>query len=76
MLRRAFELMTDRAGAVAELIVLENGKTLCDAKGEVAYAVEFFRTLPTGTVRERPARSVGRGAKDCRNLWTRSVTLY
>lgn len=54
MLRRAFELMTDRAGALAELIVLENGKTLCDAKGEVAYAVEFVRTLPTGTVRERP----------------------
>lgn len=43
MLRRAFELMTDRAGALAELIVLENGKTLCDAKGEVAYAVEFVR---------------------------------
>jgi len=43
ILRRCFELMTERADALAALISLENGKALRDAKGEVAYAAEFFR---------------------------------
>lgn len=43
ILRRCFELMTQRAESLAALISLENGKALRDARGEVAYAAEFFR---------------------------------
>ncbi|ANN67936.1 NAD-dependent succinate-semialdehyde dehydrogenase [Bordetella bronchialis] len=43
ILRRWFQLMTDHAEELATLISLENGKALPDARGEVAYAAEFFR---------------------------------
>jgi succinate-semialdehyde dehydrogenase / glutarate-semialdehyde dehydrogenase len=51
VLRRAFELMTDRADQLAELIVLENGKVLADARAEVRYAAEFFRWFAEEAVR-------------------------
>jgi succinate-semialdehyde dehydrogenase / glutarate-semialdehyde dehydrogenase len=51
ILRRAFELTVSRADALARLIVLENGKTLADARGEVAYAAEFFRWYAEEAVR-------------------------
>jgi succinate-semialdehyde dehydrogenase / glutarate-semialdehyde dehydrogenase len=51
VLRRAFELMTDRAEEFAELISRENGKALPDARGEVAYAAEFFRWYGEEAVR-------------------------
>lgn len=43
ILRRCFELITQRSESLARLISLENGKALRDARGEVAYAAEFFR---------------------------------
>jgi succinate-semialdehyde dehydrogenase/glutarate-semialdehyde dehydrogenase len=43
ILRRCFELISARAEELARLISLENGKALRDARGEVAYAAEFFR---------------------------------
>lgn len=43
ILRRCFELMIERSEMLATLISLENGKALRDARGEVAYAAEFFR---------------------------------
>ena len=43
ILRRCFELMNERSEDLAELISLENGKAIRDARGEVAYAAEFFR---------------------------------
>ena len=43
ILRRCFELMIERQEMLATLISLENGKALRDARGEVAYAAEFFR---------------------------------
>ncbi|MDQ0512515.1 NAD-dependent succinate-semialdehyde dehydrogenase [Ancylobacter amanitiformis] len=43
ILRRCFELMSARSEDLARLISLENGKALRDARGEVAYAAEFFR---------------------------------
>ena len=43
ILRRMFTRMTEEAEALAHLISLENGKALSDARGEVAYAAEFFR---------------------------------
>jgi succinate-semialdehyde dehydrogenase/glutarate-semialdehyde dehydrogenase len=51
VLRRAFELMTDRSEDLARLIVLENGKALPDARGEIAYAAEFFRWFSEEAVR-------------------------
>ncbi|GAA2700294.1 NAD-dependent succinate-semialdehyde dehydrogenase [Actinoplanes palleronii] len=51
VLRKAFELMTERAAELARLISLENGKALVDAKGEVTYAAEFFRWFAEEAVR-------------------------
>jgi len=53
ILRRCFELMTVRAEEFAVLIALENGKALRDARGEVAYAAEFFRWNAEEAVRIR-----------------------
>ncbi len=57
VLRRAFDLMTARAEDFAHLIAWENGKALPDARGEVAYAAEFFRWYSEEAV--RIAGSVG-----------------
>ncbi|MBO0821391.1 MAG: NAD-dependent succinate-semialdehyde dehydrogenase, partial [Nocardiopsaceae bacterium] len=51
ILRRAFELMTERAEGLARLMSAENGKSLRDARGEVAYAAEFFRWYAEEAVR-------------------------
>ncbi len=51
VLRRAFELMTARGEELARLITAENGKALVDARGEVAYAAEFFRWYAEEAVR-------------------------
>jgi len=51
ILRRCYELMTRDAAQLAELISLENGKALNDARGEVAYAAEFFRWFAEEAVR-------------------------
>src|SRR5215470_11995275 len=50
-LRRTFELMTQNADALARLMATENGKALRDAKGEAAYAAEFFRWYAEEAVR-------------------------
>lgn len=51
ILRRAFDLMIGEAETIATLIVRENGKTLTDARNEVAYAAEFFRWFSEEAVR-------------------------
>ncbi|MGV9866054.1 NAD-dependent succinate-semialdehyde dehydrogenase [Rhodococcus koreensis] len=51
ILRRCWELMTDRAERIAELISTENGKTLADSRAETAYAAEFFRWYSEEAVR-------------------------
>jgi succinate-semialdehyde dehydrogenase / glutarate-semialdehyde dehydrogenase len=51
VLRRAYELMIRRSDDLAHLISLENGKALVDARGEVAYAAEFFRWYAEEAVR-------------------------
>ena len=43
ILRKAYELMVRDGENLARLITLENGKSLADARGEVAYAAEFLR---------------------------------
>lgn len=51
MLRKAFEIMTAESDQIATLISRENGKVFADAKGEVAYAAEFFRWFAEEAVR-------------------------
>jgi succinate-semialdehyde dehydrogenase / glutarate-semialdehyde dehydrogenase len=50
-LRRAYQLMIDQAGALARLMVVENGKALRDARSEITYAAEFFRWYAEEAVR-------------------------
>jgi succinate-semialdehyde dehydrogenase/glutarate-semialdehyde dehydrogenase len=50
-LRRAFELMIERADSLAALMTLENGKALRDAKAEAVYSAEFFRWYAEEAVR-------------------------
>jgi len=51
VLRRTFELMLEERESLAGLISAENGKSLADARGEVAYAAEFFRWFAEEAVR-------------------------
>lgn len=51
VLRTAFELMIERRDELARLVVLENGKALTDALGEITYAAEFFRWYAEEAVR-------------------------
>jgi len=51
ILRRAFELLIQRKEAFARLIVLESGKALAEARGEVGYAAEFLRWYAEEAVR-------------------------
>lgn len=43
ILRRAYDLLIERADELALLMTTEMGKPLAEARGEVAYGAEFFR---------------------------------
>jgi succinate-semialdehyde dehydrogenase/glutarate-semialdehyde dehydrogenase len=51
ILRKAYELLGREGKRFAKLITVENGKSLADARGEVAYAAEFFRWYAEEAVR-------------------------
>ena len=51
ILRRAYELMIAEHEALSQLITLEMGKVITDARAEVAYAAEFFRWFSEEAVR-------------------------
>ena len=51
ILRKAFEIMTAEIEVIATLISRENGKAMPDARGEAAYAAEFFRWFAEEAVR-------------------------
>jgi succinate-semialdehyde dehydrogenase/glutarate-semialdehyde dehydrogenase len=51
ILRRAFELITERADDIAMLMTLEMGKPLAESKAEITYAAEFFRWFAEEAVR-------------------------
>ncbi len=51
ILRRAYDMMLEREEQLAELIILENGKTYPDAIGEIRYGAEFFRWFSEEAVR-------------------------
>ena len=61
VLRRTFELMTQRSDSLADLIVLEMGKARSEAKAEVAYAAEFFRWYSGEAVRNEGSLVVAPG---------------
>ncbi|GAA2176719.1 NAD-dependent succinate-semialdehyde dehydrogenase [Arthrobacter parietis] len=51
ILRRGFELVTERAEDFALLMTLEMGKPLAEARGEVTYGAEFLRWFSEEAVR-------------------------
>ena len=51
ILRRCFETMMAEQDQIAALLQLENGKPVAEARGEVAYAAEFFRWFSEEAVR-------------------------
>ncbi|WP_405062536.1 NAD-dependent succinate-semialdehyde dehydrogenase [Kribbella sp. NBC_01505] len=51
ILRRTYELMTERVDELALLMTLEMGKPIAESKGEIAYAAEFFRWFAEEAVR-------------------------
>ena len=51
ILTRAFELLHERVDDLALLMTLEMGKPLAEARGEIAYAAEFFRHFAGEAVR-------------------------
>jgi succinate-semialdehyde dehydrogenase / glutarate-semialdehyde dehydrogenase len=51
ILRRAYELMTERIDRLALLMTLEMGKPVAESKAEVSYAAEFFRWFSEQAVR-------------------------
>ncbi|NNC63842.1 MAG: NAD-dependent succinate-semialdehyde dehydrogenase [Gammaproteobacteria bacterium] len=51
ILRRCWELLCERQQEITEYIIRENGKAMPDARGETAYALEFFRWYAEETVR-------------------------
>ncbi|MFG1421793.1 NAD-dependent succinate-semialdehyde dehydrogenase [Roseixanthobacter liquoris] len=51
ILQRCFTAMIEQADFLAQIISLENGKALPDARSEVLYAAEFFRWYAEEAVR-------------------------
>ena len=51
ILRRAFDLLQERADEFALLMTLEMGKPLAEARGEVTYGGEFLRWFSEEAVR-------------------------
>lgn len=52
ILRRAFELVTERREEFATLMTLEMGKPLSEARGEVDYGAEYLRWFSEETARQ------------------------
>jgi succinate-semialdehyde dehydrogenase / glutarate-semialdehyde dehydrogenase len=51
VLRRAFELVTERVDDLALLMTLEMGKSLTESRAEITYAAEFLRWFSEEAVR-------------------------
>jgi succinate-semialdehyde dehydrogenase/glutarate-semialdehyde dehydrogenase len=58
LLRACYDLMRRDADDLAYLVALENGKTLADARSEIAYAAEFFRWYSEEAVRNLGSVSI------------------
>ncbi len=53
VLRECWQILIEHTDELATLIVREHGKPMTDARGEIAYAAEFFRWNAEETVRIR-----------------------
>ena len=51
ILRRAYEMIVERADELALLMTLEMGKALPESRAEISYAAEFFRWFSEEAVR-------------------------
>ena len=51
ILRRAYDILLERKEELALLMTLEMGKPITEARGEIAYAAEFFRWFSEEAVR-------------------------
>lgn len=51
ILRRAFEIVTERADELATIMTMEMGKPLKESKAEIAYGAEFLRWFSEEAVR-------------------------
>jgi succinate-semialdehyde dehydrogenase / glutarate-semialdehyde dehydrogenase len=51
LLRRTYQLLTDRTEELATLITLEMGKPLAESRSEVAYGADYFRWFSEEAVR-------------------------
>jgi succinate-semialdehyde dehydrogenase/glutarate-semialdehyde dehydrogenase len=51
ILRRAYELMSERSDSLALLMTLEMGKPVAESKAEIGYAAEFLRWFSEQAVR-------------------------
>jgi succinate-semialdehyde dehydrogenase / glutarate-semialdehyde dehydrogenase len=51
ILRRAYELLTERADELALIMTLEMGKAVAESKAEILYAAEFLRWFSEEAVR-------------------------
>ncbi|WP_286930632.1 MULTISPECIES: NAD-dependent succinate-semialdehyde dehydrogenase [Aeromicrobium] len=58
ILRRAFEIITERADELAEQMTAEMGKPVSESKAEIAYGAEFFRWFAEESVRIAGRHSV------------------
>jgi succinate-semialdehyde dehydrogenase/glutarate-semialdehyde dehydrogenase len=63
ILRRAFEEIAERTDELAMLMSLEMGKSLAEARGEVAYANDFLRWFSEEAVRIRGDYSISPNGK-------------
>src|ERR1700733_4289163 len=63
ILRRAFEMIAERTDELAMLMSLEMGKSVVEARGEVAYANDFLRWFSEEAVRIRGSYSVSPNGK-------------
>ncbi|HEY1776541.1 MAG TPA: NAD-dependent succinate-semialdehyde dehydrogenase [Solirubrobacteraceae bacterium] len=63
ILRRAFEMIAERTDELAMLMSLEMGKSLVEARGEVAYANDFLRWFSEEAVRIHGSYSVSPNGK-------------
>ncbi len=63
ILRKAFEIMTQRSEDLALLMTMEMGKPIAESRGEVAYAAEFFRWFSEEAVRVEGRYVMAAGGK-------------
>jgi succinate-semialdehyde dehydrogenase/glutarate-semialdehyde dehydrogenase len=59
ILRNCYQILIDHTDDLANIIVTEQGKPMSDARGEIAYAAEFFRWNAEEAVRIHGSLGIG-----------------